>query len=496
MKKYLMKKYFGILFCILFYFTINAQEYKRNNFWCMGGAIKLNFNNNNLQVSTFPNTLFVRQTSSIADTNGNFLFLSSNHALADGFGNYIKNGDSLNIKFGTKLAEYYGWGTLLDQQSIILPKSNSQYYIVNTGMSDSAFADIQTSNGRFDVLSYCVVDMDSNNGKGKVIIKDSILMQDARLSANKMTATRHANGRDWWLIKPHILYHTYYKFLVTPYGIALHDSQSFNLPIMYSQISQSTFNESGTQYATYSNNYYVDNKLSLFNFDRCSGQLSFFKTIETPYDTSTYYNYDLGTSVCFSPNDSLLYIANKFTIWQKYIYDTSAPVFITGPDTLINYFPLYRNLKLAPNGKIYCGNFHITNKSMVFIDSPNVSGLGCAFRGRGNGALSQPYTNIATPPNMPNFALGKLVGSGCDTLFATGINLPLSSVLNAKLLVYPNPASSRVIIENGKSRIKELYSFTGQLILSTPHNVIDVSKYPQGLYYIKCGNELVKIVLE
>jgi hypothetical protein len=501
-----MKKYYILFYCILFCFKIYAQEYKRNNFWTLGFApvLTINFNNiSNIETDSlaFPALQF---SSTIADTNGFLEFFTTGFILYSKDGSNMKNGDTTNCPLGKNLFNYNFGATIFDQSSIILPKSGNQYYVINTGMSDTAFVDIQTSNGRFDVLSYCIVDMDSNAGKGKVIIKDSIIMQDARLSANKMTATRHANGRDWWLIKPHILNHTYYKFLVTPYGIALHDSQSFNLPIMYSQISQSTFNESGTQYATYSNNYYVDNKLSLFNFDRCSGQLSFFKTVETPHDTSTYYNWDLGTSTCFSPNDSLLYIANKFTIWQKYIYDTSAPILIATPDTNINYFPLYRNLKLAPNDKIYCGNFHGTNKSMVFIDSPNVRGLGCAFRGRGSGAFTQPYTNILTPPNMPNFALGKFLGSGCDTLFATGIQNPSSSIINSKLIVYPNPANSVLYVEGkfvSNAKIK-IHNQVGQEILCKQFKIhnskfkIETVGLPQGLYYIQSQNAFAKFLKE
>jgi hypothetical protein len=490
-----MKKYYVLFYCILFCFKIHAQEYKRNNLWTLGFApvITLDFNNNaNLTIDSlaFP---ALRFNSSIADTNGSLTFFTTGFILYSRDGSNLKNGDTTNCPLGKKLYNYYYGGSLYDQTSIILPKVGNQYYVINTGMSDSAWDERQT-NFRFDVLSYCVVDMDGNAGKGKVIIKDSVLMQNARLSHNKMTATRHANGRDWWLIKPHQTEHKFYKFLVTPYGIALQDSQSFalpNLPIII--LSQSTFNESGIQYAFCSNTE-TRNTVSLYNFNRCNGMLAFNHTIETPHDTSSYFEDDYSSGVCFSSNDSLLYIVNEFTIWQKYIYDTSAPILITGPDTNIVYFPVYRNAKLAPNGKIYIGNASGQLKSMAFIDSPNVRGLGCAFRGRGNGALTQSYTNILTPPNMPNFALGKLVGSGCDTLFATG----LQNVITTKqpsVFIYPNPATNTINI-NYKLSLTEkatlnIYNLLGMLIKQVLINSnkellnINVSGIQSGLYTYK-----------
>ena len=70
------------------------------------------------------------------------------------------------------------------------------------------------------------------------------------------------------------------------------------------------------------------------------------------------------------------------------------------------------------------------------------------------------------------------------------------AISNEQLKVYPNPAFNELSIENGKLKIKELYNYTGQLLFTTAENKIDVSKYPRGLYFVKCGAEVIKVILE
>jgi hypothetical protein len=43
---------------------------------------------------------------------------------------------------------------------------------------------------------------------------------------------------------------------------------------------------------------------------------------------------------------------------------------------------------------------------------------------------------------------------------------------------------------------KQLYNSIGQLVLSTKENEIDVSRYANGMYYIRAGNLTKKIIIE
>jgi hypothetical protein len=126
---------------------------------------------------------------------------------------------------------------------------------------------------------------------------------------------------------------------------------------------------------------------------------------------------------------------------------------------------------------------------MSYIDKPNVKGLGCDFVPQG---VWQPYTNLMSPPNMPNYGLGEDVGVVCWPLSSTQYEEGSEQVM-----VYPNPAFGKFQIKNSKFQsMKELYNSVGQLILSTKENEIDVSNIPKGVYYLRVENQVVKVVVE
>ncbi|MBK8684683.1 MAG: hypothetical protein IPN26_06645 [Bacteroidetes bacterium] len=376
---------------------------------------------------------------------GNFQFYCSGYGMVSKEGDLMQNGQNINCPYGTALANHLGGGGSYPQTSIILPRSGNQYYVFNVGMSDSV-ADNYINNiySEFDVLSYCVVDMDSNQGKGKVIMKDKVLNDKQHYSSTSLTATKHANGKDWWLIKADCWGSQFQEFLVREDSILGPFYQT--IPVQgdfcYSGWATIRFNNQGNVlasglYGTIENGLYNRNRIDLYDFDRCDGSINYKQYYMTPMDTASYWNWDKKADICFSPNDSMLYMSNDYTIYQIDIYDTAIynGLFIHGPDTLLDYFPEYDLMGLAPNGKIYIGNWHAIRGSMSYIDKPNVKGLGCDFKPQG---FKQTYNhNLQTPPNMANYGLGK------DT---TKICWPLSQseseVRSAEWVVYPNPSST------------------------------------------------------
>lgn len=68
---------------------------------------------------------------------------------------------------------------------------------------------------------------------------------------------------------------------------------------------------------------------------------------------------------------------------------------------------------------------------------------------------------------------------------------------NELFTLVPNPTSTKIVIKCRMSDVsKELYNSVGQLILSTKENEIDVSRFPKGLYYIKCEGVSKKVIVE
>jgi hypothetical protein len=415
----------GLIF-VLSYLDMYAQEFKRNYQLTAGyqPPSKINFNNSIIKIdSTIKDYAITSSSSCISDTTGNFLFVSNGFQIFDKQG-LIKNGDKINCPKGTIL--YYAYyQSPFYQSTLVLPKKGNEYYIFNVGMSDSQankyLGFIET---RWDILSYCVVNMDSNNNKGKVIIKDRIIDSTQKYKSVEFTAIQHGNGQDWWLIKPDANNTRFIKYQITPdtilgpYFQNITDTGNFvftgNFIIPNKQGTKLAWGGVGNIEVDANNDsLYNFNRVDLFDFDRCTGLMSNQHYYKTPFNISTYPNKDFKTGACFSEDGNLLYISNFYTIYQIDINDTAInnSILITTPDTLINYFPWWAHMSLGPNGKIYIGNGNGTNKAMCYIDSSNIRGVGCAFRGRGNGALQSPFGNITSPSANAFFGLG--VMSGC-----------------------------------------------------------------------------------
>jgi hypothetical protein len=118
--------------------------------------------------------------------------------------------------------------------------------------------------------------------------------------------------------------------------------------------------------------------------------------------------------------------------------------------------------QLAPDNKIYIAAYNASNV-MHIIDSPDVLGVGCNVIQHG---LQLPVLNDGTVPNHPNYHLGPVVGSICDSL---SVGLPHNIVQSAGLRLNPNPATNQVWVNyqfpNNRDGWLEIYDPLGKLIL-------------------------------
>ena len=128
---------------------------------------------------------------------------------------------------------------------------------------------------------------------------------------------------------------------------------------------------------------------------------------------------------------------------------------------------------------------------LASIDSPNVKGTGCSYN---------PYSIYLGSkrcyfglPNNPDYELGALVGSGCDTI--TGIshlNPPKEDLIN----IYPNPAKDFVFIKCTGSIIYEITDVAGKQYKQGNFDLegnavvsINIEELMQGVYIVKATQE-------
>jgi len=500
-----MIKQLGIL--VLLVCALNSLAQKNHGInWIQGTgySYKLHFKNMMPFKSIFDlnfNYYFSDGSSCISDTDGNFKILCNGFKLMDSTGTTIEGGDTITPSEFCKWEDGF---SSYSQSSLILPFRNDMYYVITATASDTMITNYWNQNiyALFDQVLYTKVDMKLNNGLGKVVSKGISMVDNVKLSKTQMMACRHADGVNWWVLKQAHDTNMVYKFIVTEDSVYNLGVQGMGEPHWgyYDIKGQIMFNTQGTQYATVA---WGRNLIFLADFNRCTGNISNPQIRYLPIHSRSASILTLDTlavGVCFSPNDSLLYVVKDYNLYQLDLHDPdslTAWYRVANMDTTYDQFQKWSALYKGPDDKVYIGNWGGLGRAMSVIDNPNVKGVGCNFCPK---CLQFGTIGAKNPPCMPNYELGKdsalLVG-------CTPVSLPSPPEEGVgELVVYPNPAYSKLNIkyeiasQSLANTKKQLYNSIGQMMLSTKENEIDVSNLPSGVYYLRCGNQVVKVVVE
>ena len=448
------------LFFLLIFKICPAQQYDK--LWALGEPVTtITFENDSVVLGLIQDSLTpsFNTIGNICDEKGNFLFYSNGISVYNRYGNIMPNGDSLSYP-----SAYYSQqeplGVASNQGLVIVPKPNdtNQYYIFHFTSTDT----IITPGGyEADNLYYSIVDMRLDSGRGDLVAKNVPIIQNEILSASRIAACRHANGRDWWIVKPAWHENIYYSFLLTPDSLEGPFVQQIGPD--YGMINElptySCFSPDGTKYASVT----LDSYVVLLDFDRCSGLFS----TTSPDSIYNYYPFNSssgGVSLAFSSSGRFLYVnsiseLNQYDLWSAQIHDSVRIETDTGEFYQMNI------LQLAPNGKIYISCWNGGSYAMHVINQPDSLGLACDFQLFGQPTSTQSPVSL---PYFPSYLLGPLVGSGCDTI--TGIaDIGASQKVGA--IIEPNPASSSYTIVISSNDVIEyknlhfiLYDLTGRIV--------------------------------
>jgi hypothetical protein len=347
---------------------------------------------------------FLDCNANISDSSGNLLFYTNGIYIANVNNDTMMNGSGLNPSVYT--TQNINYGLRVKQGNLILPMPGnpSLYYLFHETLTwFSSVGDYRVTE-----IYYSTIDMSLDSGRGAVTQKNVVLLSDT-LTIGSITACKHANGRDWWLVFHKSQGRRYYEYLLTPSGL----QGPFIQDIGYSVIPrawswQACFSPDGSKYA----NVFSKDTIDIMDFDRCSGIFSNCKSILLNDSAA-------GRGVAFSPNSQQMYVSSALYLYQYSVYASS----IDSSRILIDKFdafaepipPLYTPFYLAQiamDGKIYINTGNGTRWFNV-INHPNNIGLNCDFLQHG---LLLPTFNAFTIPNFPNYFLGKEVGSICDSL--------------------------------------------------------------------------------
>ena len=418
---------FSLLVSLLFIFShLVAQKF--DNIWRMGynwdGTTIYEVQGFELNFDTFPPRFYENQSryrfldgyASICDSAGQLQYLTNGCFLIGADEYTIPGGDTITMGWELDWCQLY-WRYPFEMHHLFLPAPGHKdsMYLFQVSAYNSTSGPFISYDYK---LNYFLIDTKANDGLGSVVEGFKNVMTDT-FSYGELTAIKHGNGRDWWIPMVHRFGNKISMVLMDKDSLYVHHQQKMGPAWGQSGAFQTAFSADGSMLARY-NHFYG---LYLYDFDRCSGNLSnlrYFPFID---------NSDPGLlgGVAFSPDNHYLYFPiNYDSLFQM---DLEAPDLAASVQLVATwdghasdgFFPTkFAYIIPAPDGRLYVLP-PATTKSMHVINRPNLGGEACDMQQH---VFDFPYY-YRSPPNFPNYRLGPLDGSPCDTLGLD--NLPLAN---------------------------------------------------------------------
>jgi hypothetical protein len=446
----------------------NSQHCDKN--WVFCDSVGYNFNIMDTFHTKFhlPDCSFVEGWACISSESGELLFSCDGTAVYQGtsFDTVINGGGLYGHKSWTN-------------GSVILPIGN-KYVVINKhakyispGISEYGQA-------------YINIVYDSLNHVWYIPEAEKNVLFAKHASTEQLAAIKHGNGRDWWIVSRSLT--QVYVSLFDQNGYVSTDSFAHDFGCLWS-IGEISVTKQGNKVAV------VDylGKLSIFDFERCRGTVSNINDYNIGFTGCNIIKDTYGC--CFSPNGRYLYISNDDTLFQ---FDVTATDFIASKCIIsINedVTSKHGQMERTPYGKIFfvstysipqlCNVIH----TISVINKPDNGCLACDYT---ENTIDLHHFVVTGLPNMPDFYLGPLAGSPCDTLTSASEPVQQQSIVR----VYPNPAKDVLNIEllnNIKLKSIVLTDISGNTLLNiTPHRSLtqlNLNALSQGFYLLRLVQE-------
>ncbi|NDK54675.1 YncE family protein [Pontibacter fetidus] len=353
--------------------TIAAQAQGEQNNWYFGKSAGITFNSDSAVAVGNGRLVTEEGSASISDKNGNLLFYTNGTTVWNRNHKVMPNGNGLM------------GGNSSTQSALIVPKPGSEtiYYIFTT--------DIQAQS---DGLRYSILDMSKDEGNGDLVFKNTFMIAPA---TEKLTAVRHSNGKDWWVLAHRWNSNAYISFLVSEEGVATQPILS-NVGTVHGGLNRKAIgylkpSPDGTRLAAALWN--DDSNFELLRFDRSTGKVS---------DPILFKGFSEAYGIAFSPDGSKLYgtTNNKKTGKGQIVqFDLRAgnPEAIIKSGTVVatSGSPTIGALQLGPDGRIYVARKD--NLYLGVIYNPNAKGKAVTYKDNGLKLLGRK-----SDLGLPNFA--------------------------------------------------------------------------------------------
>ncbi len=384
-------------------FSHIAEAQKQDNVWLFGydynpGDLKegIRFSFDDSLIISYEERLmdFYTTTACISDSAGNLLLYSNGCYIDNSQGMEVAGSSGLNpgTMYNIYCADDIGYNIPMGMIALPAPENPTNFYffhfLVNGPISKN--------------LTFTLIDQKANNGHGSTLLKNQPIVLDT-IAFDGLHAVKHANGRDWWVIAAKEYSNKYFVVLLSPDGVEVKE-QIIGLPTWSGAGGQIAFSPDGSKLARFN----PRDDLRIFDFDRCTGTFfnPVFISIEDDADNQTF------AGLAWSADGRYLYAAEikrilQFDMWNSDI--AASKTIVAERETSLS--PYLGFLELGPDGRIY-GSSLGGQFFMHRINHPERGGLESEVQ-QSYFELEFPYANL---PHFPNYRLGPIDGSPCDTL--------------------------------------------------------------------------------
>ncbi len=372
-------KLYLLLSLLLYARLLQAQEQEK--VWVFGDKAGVDFTSGNPIPFQSAIEGLGEASASVTDKDGRLLFYTEGSIVWNRDHQVMPNGTNLTPVISTTL---YTPTSSTAQGALIIPKpgTTDQYYVFSlTSMEQAA----QGNAGKL----YCsVVDMSLNGGLGDVVAthKGRYIASDL---SERLTAVVGDRCNIWVLTCG--MDALIRAFEVTHAGV---DTTPVISPvgIMQDFTGRMSVSPDGRKLAATKCSIPITGSmgLMLFDFDISTGLAS------SPVQLLDNYG---GYGVCFSPDNSKLYMYRDLSIYQ---YDLSnpAPAAIRASGTRLGDCGV-ADIKLGPDGKVYFRtNMHVAGSVATFgvIHNPNLQGAAAGYQNN----IFSTLTSASFGPGLPN----------------------------------------------------------------------------------------------
>lgn len=398
----------------------------------LNGTGIMKFNDDSLESITtkyFP-APFTKGSATISDSLGNFLMAFNGKTLFDSSGNVIS--ELTDLDYDDIIVGYRGFLFLK------LQFNDGLFYLIN-----SYSGHFQSSPNPFNVgidTAFLVNKIEIINNT-PIIIESTSHQIPLNTVSGAIDACRHANGRDWWIFKCGHRKNTYLRGILNPYDFEFEPYYTSS-DSAYTSFQWASFSSDGRKYVHWFGGHIRE--LQVFDFDRCTGELSNLQTCDFTDIVIDEWFTDF-TPFSLSPDGLKLYMvktnADNFQLRENFQYDLETQTLTVISDSL-GIFCLTPNLKHMLGGSCCVDYTPTPNVPYAnILKQPNASGFDAEFIPF---YYELPlYGFITHPPNQANHLLGPIDGTVCDSL---GLNdeTAIKEIKQFSFNIFPNPGQNEL----------------------------------------------------